>query len=98
MQKGFFPIIQILFLAVVVCVISFVVAGKTGGVAVPTVLGILLFLIAINAFRHPGEQGQSTRERLSEMRAALMTNKGGAITLAVIALAGVVIAFLAAGV
>ncbi len=97
MQKGFFLIIQLLFFAVIVFGLTLVVMGSSGGSAVPVLLGVVLFMLGLGAFRHPGQKGEGARRRLAEIREALMTNKGGAITLGVIALAGVVIGFLAAG-
>ena len=97
MQKGFFSIIQLLFFAVIVFGLTLVVMGSSGSTAVPVLLGVALFMLGLGAFRDPGQKGESARRRLAEIREALMTNKGGAITLGVIALAGVVIGFLAAG-
>ncbi|MFZ9345907.1 MAG: hypothetical protein ACO26Y_03475 [Burkholderiaceae bacterium] len=98
MQKGFFLIIQLLFFAVIVLGLTLVVMGSSGGTAVPVLLGVVLFMLGLGAFRHPGQKGEGARRRLVEIRETLMTNKGGAITLGIIAMGGMVIGFLAAGV
>ncbi|MEN9760044.1 MAG: hypothetical protein RL676_1195 [Pseudomonadota bacterium] len=95
MQRQAFPIIQILFLAVIVGGITVVAIGSTKSVAVPAVLGALLFFAAIGAFRNPGEKGEFSRRRIVEVRQTLMTNKGLAIVLALIAIAAFVLAALA---
>lgn len=95
MQKQVFPIVQVLFLAVIVGGITVVAMGSTQSVAVPVVLGLLLFFSAIGAFRHPGEKGDVSRRRFVEVRQVLMTNKGLAVVLAIIAVAAVVLAVLA---
>lgn len=97
MQDNFGRLVKVCFYSVLILIGFLAVGAKTGGFGVPVVLGIALFLILVS-MQFGARMGKSKSEdQTPSLAQTISANKGGAITLLIIALVTIFVVIKAFG-